>query len=140
MSMVEWKAVYTDGNSLSQYNKGDGIENKYTNIDRSRLSQFILFADGNPKVIISLNDNKRLIYRKRIAMSFAGANAGNQETVYLAGWQEERQGINIQMICFLFEDGHIEITDKFEENHSWFYPVIFLPEEKTERDKKNEGN
>lgn len=128
MQKIEWKAIYDDGKSLSQYNE-NGTENKYTDIDRNRLVQFVLLADGIPKIVIHLDNNKRLIYRRRVAAAFSGANAGKQETVHLVGWQEKKQGINIQMICFLFEDGHIEIVDRFQENHPWFYSVIFLPEE-----------
>ena len=140
MPKVEWKAIYDDGKSLSQYN-GDGTENKYANIDRNKLIQFVLFEKnhliergreriwGDPKIVIHLDNDKRLIYRRRVAIAFSGANAGKQETVHLVGWQEKKQGINIQMICFLFEDGHIEIVDRFQENHPWFYSVIFLPEE-----------
>lgn len=127
MPKVEWKAIYTDGNALSQYNGGK--ENKYTDIDRNRLDRFILFKDDIPKVVIHLNNGKRLIYRRRVAMCVAGGNAGNTEVVYFVGWQGKKQGITTQMICFLFEDGHIEITDRFYENHPWFYPMIFLPEE-----------
>lgn len=141
MHKIVWQAIYDDGERLSQYN-GDGTENKYTDIDRSRLVQFILFEKnhligsgqerilGNPKVVIHLDNNKRLIYRHRVAMAFSGTKQGNQETVHLAGWQEKKQGTNTQMICFLFEDGHVEIVDRFYENHPWFYHVIFLSEEK----------
>lgn len=129
MQKIEWNAIYDDGESLSQYNEKNGTENKYTDIDRSRLVQFVLLADGTPKIVIHLNENKRLIYRRRIAAAFSGTNAGNQETVHIAGWQEKKQGVNTQMICFLFEDGHVEIVDKFHENHPWFYSVIFLKEE-----------
>lgn len=128
MPKIEWKAIYTDGKSLSQYN--GGVENKYIDIDRDRLLHFILLEDSIPKIVIPLTNNKRLIYRRRVAVSFSGINAGNTEVVYLVGWQEKKQGINTQMICFLFEDGHIEITDRFYINHPWFYPMIFLPEEK----------
>ena len=133
MPKIEWKAIYNDGESLSQYNEKKGTENKYTDIDRSRLIQFVLLAEDNPKIVIHLDENKKLIYRRRVAVAFSGANAGKQETVHLVGWQEKKQGINTQMICFLFEDGHVEIVDRFYENHPWFYAVIFLSEEETEK-------
>ena len=52
-----------------------------------------------------------------------------EEAVYLVGWQEKRKGMNIQMICFVFEDGHIEVIDRFNEKHPWHYSVKFRPEE-----------
>ena len=53
-----------------------------------------------------------------------------QEVVYLVGWQENRAGINLQSLSFIFQDGHIETIDKFQEGHAWLYPVEFMPEEK----------
>lgn len=138
MPKVEWKAIYDDGETFSQYNEKKGTENKYTDIDRSKLIQFVLLADGIPKIVIHLDKNKRLIYRRRVAVAFSGTNANKQETVHLVGWQEKKQGINTQIICFLFEDGHIEIVDRFHEKHPWFYPIIFLPEERQEEKKENE--
>lgn len=126
MSSVMWKAIYDDGIELPQYNE-DGSENKYTDIDRTKLIKFILFQDNNPKVVIHLDKNKRLIYRRRVAMNFLSEIT---EVVYFAGWQEKKNGINIQSICFLFEDGHIEIIDGFKEGYPWFYSVVFMPEER----------
>lgn len=119
-----WKAIYSGNESLSQFNE-DGSENKYTNIKRERLIQFCIYVDNNPAVIIHLDPHKKLIYRMRRAMN----NRGEEESVYLAGWQERKNGKNIQMIVFLFEDGHIEIVDRFYENHKWFYGINFLKTE-----------
>lgn len=122
---ISWKAIYEDGESLSQFNS-DGTENKYISIDRLRLVQFILYRDKHPAVVVHLGGKKRLIYRMRRAQD----NHGNQEAVYLAGWQEKQNGKNIQMISFLFKSGRIEIVDKFYENHLWFYAINFLPDER----------
>lgn len=118
-----WKAVYTDG-ELSQFNK-DGSENKYVDITREKLIQFRLYRDNKPLIIIHLDPHKKLIYRIRRAMN----NHGGKESVYLAGWQERKNGKNVQMIMFLFQDNHIEIVDRFYENHIWFYKINFLQEE-----------
>jgi hypothetical protein len=56
-------------------------------------------------------------------------NKGYEEVVFLAGWQERANGKNTQMIMFLFEDNHIEIVDRFYENHLWFYSINFLKNE-----------
>jgi hypothetical protein len=120
-----WEAVYSDGTSLKQFN-GDGHENKYTDIDRKKITQFVLYRDKKPLVIIHLGGKKRLIYRIRRAQN----NKGYTEAVYLAGWQEKQNGINTQMISFLFEDNSIEIVDRFYENHLWFYSINFIPEER----------
>jgi hypothetical protein len=122
---TEWLAVYNDGTTLPQY-KADGSENKYPEIQRAKLIQFVLLRDKNPKLVIHLDQNKKLIYRMRVAAN----NKGIVERVYLAGWQEQSNGVNTQMITFLFEDGHIEIVDRFYEDHLWFYSINFIKEEK----------
>lgn len=127
---IEWKAVYSDGTFLSQYNSG-GSANKYTDINRSKLTQFHLTAYGKTFLIVHLNKNKRLIYRMRVAHHMALGPSGKSgvERVWLVGWQEKRRGVNVQMVCAVFEDGHIEVVDRFREGHPWFYPVNFRPEE-----------
>ena len=128
MQKVEWRVLYTDGSSLFQYNEGE--ENrKYTDIDRDRLKEFSLFVDDTKRITIPFDGNKRLVYRKRIAQDFAGTTQGQKREVYIAGWQEKRAGKNIQMLCFLFDDGHVEILDKFDINHTWSIPVTFTQEE-----------
>jgi hypothetical protein len=122
---TSWKAIYSDGKSLKQFNS-DGSENKYVDIDRKKIVQFVLYRNKKPVVIIHLGGKKRLIYRMRRAQD----NHGNQKAVYLAGWRETRNGMNIQMISFLFDDNHTEIVDRFSEDHLWFYNINFLKEEK----------
>ena len=123
--MVEWKAIYSNGDELPQYNE-DGTENKYTDIDRDILDKFVLYKEDKPLLVVHLGGNKRLIYRKRAAVH-PGCKVA--EAVYLVGWQEKNNGTNIQQISFLFEDGHIEVVDRFYEEHPWFYSINFLPEE-----------
>ena len=127
MQIRRWEAIYNDGNILHQYND-DGTENKYIDIDRPRLIRFILHDSFGPAIVLNLTQSKNLIYRRRVAVNL---NSKVQEVVYIAGWQEKIEGRNIQMLCFLFEDGHIEVTDHFHEKHPWFYPIIFLPDERT---------
>lgn len=124
MLNTEWQAIYTDGTTLPQYNE-DGSENKYTAIERDRLIQFIIYRYTRPKLIIHLDRHKKLIYRMRRAEN----DRGEQEAVYLVGWQEKRNGYNIQSLSFLFEDDHIEVVDGFKEDHPWFYSINFLSEE-----------
>ena len=121
---TDWLAIYNDGTTLPQYN-ADGGENKYTDIERAKLIQFVLLCNNKPIVVIHLDQNKKLIYRMRMAAN----NKGMIERVYLVGWQERSNGVNSQMVSFLFEDGHIEILDRFYEEHVWFYSINFLKEE-----------
>ena len=127
---IEWGVAYNNGDGLLQYNE-DGTENKYTDIDRTHLIKFYLFERGvhdrvNQKLSINLSGNKKLIYRHRVAMNLT---KNTREEVIIAGWQENIEGRNVQMLSFIFEDGHIEIADHFSENHPWFYPIRLLPDE-----------
>lgn len=139
MTRTSWKAVYKDGTFLKQYGS-DGSERKYTDIKRDLLAQFHIIHDDKTLVVIHLNGNKRLIYRRRVAQHYAIGPQGKtgQEVVIIVGWQENHRGVNVQMLCFIFEDGHVEVVDRFYPKHPWFYPVIFRPEEKTSP-KQNRG-
>lgn len=123
--LTEWRAVYSDDTFLDQYS-GDK-ENKYTDINRSKLKSFVLFRDNKPAIVLHLDSNKRLIYRKRTALHFSPEKY--EESIYLVGWQETKDNKNCQMICVLFPDGRIEAIDGFKENHKWFYPVEMIKEE-----------
>ena len=47
-----WKAIYSDGTILPQYNE-DGSKNGYENIDRTRLKSFCIYGDdGNKKQVV----------------------------------------------------------------------------------------
>ena len=125
MVELNWKAIYSDGTELSQYS--DNKTSKYGDIDRSRLDKFVILKNDTPVLILYLDENKKLIFRRRVAKNFL---SGEEEAVYLVGWQENRSGVNLQSISFIFEDGHVEVVDRFKEGHPWFYPINFLDEEK----------
>lgn len=126
---LTWRAVYKDSTVLNQYNP-DGTKNRYNDIDREDLVQFMLLnAEGKPVVIIHLDEKKKLIWRMRVEVKLS---KGISQRVHLVGWQENRRGVNVQMICAIFPDGHIEIVDRFRENHPWFYSVKFREAEKLE--------
>lgn len=124
-----WRAIYDDGSELCQFNK-DGLENKYTDINRDKLIQFTLWNKDTPILVVHLDGYKRLIYRKRYAVIAFGKRRGQKTLVHIVGWQQTKEGQNTQMICFVFEDGHIEVVDRFYENHPWFYSIIFMDIEK----------
>ena len=119
---LTWCAIYDDDTELLQK---DGV--KYSDIDRAMLKQFVIYKEDIPILVLHLDKDKRLIFRRRVAMKVI---SGKQEVVYLAGWQETRNGVNVQHISFIFEDGHIEVVDGFKEGHPWFYPIQFIPEER----------
>lgn len=135
----EWKAIYQDGESLDQFND-DRTENRYTDIDRSRITHFILndSTTGKPKIILHLKPGQQLIHRRRVVQRYAlsslfyknNPDVKMRETVFIVGWHENRNGVNIQMLLFVFENGTVEIMDRWREDHALYSPVILLPEEK----------
>lgn len=120
---ITWKAIYSDGKSLNQYN--EGTVNKYTDIDRDKLKFFEIY-DGDKLILrIHLEEGKRLIFRKRVAQTLTG----KKEVVYLAGWQKTVGKENIQSISYIFEDGHIEMSGQWKEESNWFYSPNLIKEE-----------
>lgn len=139
---MQWVAYYANGTHLRQYDDA-GVESKYADIDRTRLTSFALYDGGveikgvfagnhdgstinaanyhtaTRKILhLHLEPGQRLIYRRRVQQS-VGAEAPN--VCYMIGWQQTSQGENIQAICYVFEDGTIEVAGRFNESHPWFY-------------------
>lgn len=131
---MQWKAYYNDGTSLPQFNAA-GFENKYADIDRSKLEAFALFKDdaivpqfdnGSGLVFaLYLEPGQRLIFRRRVEQP-AG---GEQTIVYMAGWQQTIEGRNVQSIAYIFPSGIVHMAGPWRENHPWFYSIQPLPEE-----------
>ncbi len=119
-----WVVQYNDGTQKSS--KAGFV---YQDIDRDRLIVFALCRaeDMKPLVVLHLSPERKLIYRKRATIN----HAGEKHVVYLVGWQQLTNcNRNVQMLTALFEDGHIEVTDGFKEDHPWFGNVNLRPEEK----------
>lgn len=116
--MLNWKAEYADGSVLTQYN-ADGTENKYSEISKSNLSKFIIMEGEQPKLVVHV-EGKKLIYKQRAIIS----NTGRRERIWIAGWQENKDGSNVQCVSFLFPDGHVEVMPKFKEKAP-FYTIDF---------------
>ena len=125
MSMLRWAAVYNDGSLLPQYNE-DGSENKYTDINRDILKQFLLLSTTSVRFILNLKPEFKLIYRLRTIK----INNDVKERVHIVGYQQNISGKNIQHINFIVDStGVIEVTDGFRENHAWYSSINFMPEE-----------
>lgn len=124
---MEWVAEYEDGSRLRQYD--GGRVSKYTDIDRDRLSAFVIVSDGDEVLRMNLGEGQRLICRKRVRKSFTGELLG---LVWLVGWQrtvrdESGEELNVQHIHVISEDGRIETIPRWNEE---VYPVRLLEEEK----------
>lgn len=126
-----WYVVYDDDSIFVQYEE-DGTENAFGSIDRDRLMEFHLIGRTTEKVVLSISMDKdqRLIFRRRNSMS---GNTGEKNwTIYMAGWQKTVNGKNVQSINWVFPDGRIVNTGKFQDNHPVFYSPVFSQEESAE--------
>jgi len=117
---VYWKAVYNDGTVLSQFNE-DGSENKYLDIDRSKIAFFELFAGTKLIFRLHLEEGRRLICRRRVELNIM---TGKTESIFLVGWQQTVNGSNIQDIAYIFPDGHVELAGKWKEHRIFCEPVL----------------
>lgn len=127
-----WRAIHRDGTKLEEWRGA-----KYTDIKRRQLVQFQLIdmVKGKPHVVLHLKEGQQVIFRRRstLAVNSRDITQVDRECVWLVGWQENKRGINTQMLFFVFQDGTIEVKDKFTEDHVLYHPVRFLPEEEVGR-------
>ncbi|KKL95154.1 hypothetical protein LCGC14_1857460 [marine sediment metagenome] len=129
---LKWKAIYLDGKSLNQYNEDKSV-NKYTDIDRTILKFFELYKENKLILRVHLDDNKRLIFRRRVSLKMG---VGITEVVYLVGWQKTVERKNVQSICYIFEDGHIEMAGAWNEKSDFAYAPNLIEEEKDGSESK----
>jgi hypothetical protein len=113
-----WKAVYSDGSSIVEIDESGNYLNKYSDIDRSRLSYFELYKSNVLLFRLHLIEGRRLIYRRRVSKSLV---TGTDSVVYLIGWQQTINGKNIQDIAYIFEDGRVELSGKWDTNNPVFH-------------------
>ena len=117
-----WKAIYTDKKELKQYDKEK--ENKYPNIDRSKLASIEIYLDHfisgerieseKPIVKFNLKAGQRLILRRRVTVIISGDKRKNT-VIFLAGYQETIDGKNKQKIHVIYPDGKVEIISKWTD-------------------------
>jgi hypothetical protein len=131
MAELVWHAIYDDETELPQYGE-DGEENPFGAIERNKLAEFHMVdrETGEPVFSMTLDDGQRLIYRRRVSMS---GNTGEVNwVVYLVGWQQTVNGKNVQSLNWIFPNGRIVNTGKFNEHHPIFYNVVLMPFEEEE--------
>jgi len=88
---LTWKAIYSEGESLNQYNE-DGSVNKYIDIDRSKLHSFELYKEEQLIFRLILEEGQRLIFRRRVAINLEG---DTKSFIYFSS-------ISISTLLFLF--------------------------------------
>ncbi len=113
-----WLAIYSNGRALPQY-RADGKENKYADIDRKLITQFVFLIKGTERRVLTLHvpDGKRLIFRRRTEQW--GNETNQKRNVWMVGTQSTVNGKNSQVVIVLFPDGSTEIMDGFNEETRW---------------------
>ena len=111
---IQWVAVYKDGSKLYQYN-GDK-KNTYYDIDHDNLAGFCLLKGEDPLIYFLLEEGQRLIYKKRVIKKMTG----EEQIIYLAGWQQKVKGKNVQSIACVFPSGQIQMISKWNK-----YPFLW---------------
>jgi hypothetical protein len=109
---ISWKAHYNDKTSLVCSDLPGGKD--YYKIDRTKLKSFELYDKDTGKTIFTmpLKPDQRLIYRRRVHQDFHTGEI--QKVIYLVGWQKTVNGKNVQSIAHIYEDGKIELKDRWE--------------------------
>jgi hypothetical protein len=129
---IHWVVQYNDGTQHDSDESGEGF--KYQDIDRECLTEFAIMDGKKVLAVLHLNKDCRLIYRRRVLESAMDGQI--LEVVYLFGWQKTvghaqyDRDINTQVVMCLFEDGHIEVVDRFREDAKWFDIPTLRPEER----------
>lgn len=134
-SELVWLARYKDGSTHTQYNADGDYQDRYSDIVRKELFSFELWSveqENNqflPKKLIHRiyfdTPDKKLIYRRKVYKE-PGAK---EFYIYLAGWQINVGGRNIQSISLIFPDGHVEVIGKWSKDHAFFDQPIIHPHE-----------
>lgn len=122
----QWLAVYGRDDVLAQFPR-EGGENKYADIDRSRLASFVVLTreeTPRPVFVVHIPKGGRLIYRQRVEPRGDGTDIAR---VWLVGCQWTENEHNAQFVAAIFEDAHIEITNGFKEGTPWFYSPKLHP-------------
>jgi hypothetical protein len=117
--MFHWIARYKDGAIIKQLDGDKHISSD--DIDRNKLSEFILMDDSDPIIHLHISEGQKLIYRRRIEIT----EGIGEIACHLVGWRKKIGEKILQSILFIFEDGHVEMMSDFQEDSRWFYqPVL----------------
>jgi len=125
----KWIAIYDGSEQYPQYNE-DGSENLYSSIDRKRLTSFAVLHED--KIVIHVHmEGKRKLIARRIPLMQGLFNAKKVDELFIVGWQELIEEINVQTIAVCFRDGHVELLPRFKKELPWAQPFAnFLPGER----------
>lgn len=146
IDVYTWEAVYNDGTSLWECNSKGQVINKYSDIERKRVTQFRLYKTDErldnelmktlkPVYTIDIKEGRRLIWRKRRHQRLLESTPFL--TIYIVGWQETIDGRNVQSIVYIYPDGRTELSER--KSNGELDVVLFDFEEEDEQVSKGAG-
>lgn len=85
-----WKAVYSDGTKLHQFDDATGTFHRIGEVDQSRLQRFMVVGrfDGGSKLIIDWKPGMKLVHRYEVRAMQSG-KAMSRRVVF--GWKLDGQ-------------------------------------------------
>jgi hypothetical protein len=120
-----WQAILEDGSMVEEEQLGSHLELFKKSL---RVKMFALIDRETKRilVVVKLDRNKRLIYRKRPELK-GGKDTGR--TIWVVGWQqtlekfrdERGNPANIQSVTVLYWNGAVVVQDRFGGDGA--YPI-----------------
>ena len=121
---INWKTIYNKNKKEhSSFNK-----DKYTDIDRLDLKGIEVYLKDKLIYTLKLKKNQRLIMRYRVQQDMMNPNKNSY--VFLVGWQKTDGGKNTQEITYIYPDGRIEVSGKWDNSKILFCEPKLMLEEK----------
>jgi len=122
---IIWKAKYKDKKKKEHSSKN---KDKYTDLDRSDLEAIEVYLEDKLIFTQEINGNKRLIMRYRVQQDLN--NPAKSTYVFMIGWQKTVDGKNIQEITYVYPDGKIETSGKWDNSKAMYSEPVLRPEER----------
>lgn len=107
---LTFTVIYKNGKKITFSNQVG-----YDSIPRNDIIEFEVKKDEKSFILIKLDDNAKLIYRKRVEQTFGK----DPIIVYIFGWRKNGE----QSINYLLPDGSLIQSGKFKEND----PLMYSP-------------
>ena len=122
---ITWKAIYKN-KALKEHSSKN--KDKYTDIDRSSLEAIEVYLKDELIHTVVIDSNKRLVMRYRVTQDLF--NPSKTTYVFLVGWQKTSNGKNTQEISYVYPNGVIETSGKWDSSKVLYSTPILRSEEK----------
>lgn len=110
-----WRAEYTDGTALDEFDEGG--DHGFREIDQSRLRRFLLIPTQDhlaTHALMPTGDARPIFFRRRSTEINHSGDVESSRTVHCIGMQQTVGGRNVKAGVFLFDDGSLILTNDLE--------------------------